>query len=183
MIGDHPFKKEAMKVISGRLEETDSLCRHRILSYCEHLRSAYTTRDIDFIRQVFSDNALIIVGHIARTQRSEGNSSMNVSDKVRYSVRTKQDYVKRLSRIFASKKEIDVSFADFSIMRHPTVEGIYGVTLRQKYKAGDYADDGYLFLLWDFRDKSMPLIHVRTWQPASAADNEDLIDLSDFNLN
>lgn len=44
-------------------------------------------------------------------------------------------------------------------MRHPTMDGIYGVSLRQQYKSDRYADDGYLFLLWDFRNESMPLIH------------------------
>lgn len=181
MLGDHPFKAEAKKVLSGRLEEADSMSRRRILSYCEHLRTAYTTRDIDFIRQVFSDNALIIVGHVVRNGPASNVAGM--SDKVIYSVRTKHDYVRRLAKIFASEMNIDVGFSDFSIMRHPTAEDIYGVTLRQHYTAGNYSDDGYLFLLWDFRDRSMPLIHVRTWQPAASTGDDDLIDLSDFNLN
>jgi hypothetical protein len=61
--------------------------------------------------------------------------------------------------------------------------GIYGVTLRQQYKSDRYYDDGYLFLLWDFRNKSMPLIHVRTWQPASTVGGSgDIINIQDFNL-
>ena len=176
---DNPFRKEAAKVLSGRLEETDSLNRHKILSYCEHLRSSYTTRDIDFIRQVFSDNALIIVGQVVKTGDTSG---MNYSDRVRYSIRSKQAYIENLARIFDSGKDIDVRFSDFRIMRHPTMEGIYGVTLRQKYSCGSYSDDGYLFLLWDFRDRSMPLIHVRTWQPSVSLGDDDVIDIGDFNL-
>lgn len=180
---DHPFRAEAMKVLNGHLEETDSANRHQILSYCEHLRTSYTTRDIDFIRQVFSDNALIIVGHVVKTGNTPG-SDMSYSNKVNYSIRSKQDYIKRLARIFDSNKEIDVRFSDFKVMRHPTVAGIYGVTLRQKYSCDSYSDDGFLFLLWDFRDKSMPLIHVRTWQPSLSLENGDdeIIDMSDFNF-
>ncbi len=61
---------------------------------------------------------------------------------------------------------------------------IYGVTLRQKYSCDQYSDDGYLFLLWDFRDASMPLIHVRTWQPTPeiVAGNDEVIEIGDFNL-
>ena len=183
MITNHPFKKEALKVINGNLEETDSVSRHKILSYCEHLRTSYTTRDIDFIRQVFSDNALIVVGHVVRTS-DNSDSAMSANAKVKYSVRSKREYLDKLARIFNSDKDIDVDFSEFKIMRHPTVKGIYGVTLRQKYSCGSYSDDGYLFLLWDFRDMSMPLIHVRTWQPTlsiNLGDNE-LIDISDFNL-
>ena len=57
------------------------------------------------------------------------------------------------------------------------------MSLRQRYKSDRYADDGYLFLLWDFRNPSMPLIHVRTWQPAdSAGDGDGMVSISDFNL-
>lgn len=180
MTGTHPFSAEARKVLSGNLEETDSLSRHRILSYCEHLRTSYTTRDIDFLRQVFSDNALIIVGHTVRTSDT---SAPKGSRKVSYSIRSKHEYLANLTKIFDSGRDIDLSFSSFRIIRHPTMEGIYGVTLRQQYSCGSYADDGWLFLLWDFRNPSMPLIHVRTWQPASSLTGEDdIIDMSDFNL-
>ncbi len=179
----HPFRTEAIKVLNGHLEETDSISRHKILSYCEHLRTSYTTRDIDFIRQVFSDNALIIVGQVVNTSRK---STDMIGDpvKVNYIVRTKQSYLEKLEKIFNSGKDINVDFSDFKIMRHPTADGIYGVTLRQQYSSGQYSDDGYLFLLWDFRNPSMPLIHVRTWQPTATIDldNEELIDISGFNL-
>ena len=180
MTGTHPFSAEARKVLSGNLEESDSLSRHRILSYCEHLRTSYTTRDIDFLRQVFSDNALIIVGHTVRTSDA---SALSGSPKVSYSLRSKREYLSNLAKIFDSGKDINLRFSGFRIMRHPTMEGIYGVTLRQEYACGTYSDDGWLFLLWDFRDPSMPLIHVRTWQPTrSLAGDDDLIDMSDFNL-
>ena len=179
----HPFRAEAVKVLSGKLEETDSANRHQILSYCEHLRTSYTTRDIDFIRQVFSDNALIIVGHIVKTGST--SSGISNSPKVTYSIRSKQEYLSKLAKIFDANRKLDVKFSDFKILRHPTVPGIYGVTLRQKYACDTYSDDGYLFLLWDFRNPSMPLIHVRTWQPSLTVgpDGEELIDMSDFNLD
>ena len=85
--------------------------------------------------------------------------------------------------MFAINKTVDVRFSDFRIMRHPTKDGIYGVSLRQRYSSDRYSDDGWLFLLWDFRNPSMPLIHVRTWQPsATVGSSEGVIDISDFNL-
>lgn len=84
---------------------------------------------------------------------------------------------------FTANQKIDLKFSGFRIMRHPTMDGIYGVTLRQQYKSDRYADDGYLFLLWDFRNPSMPLIHVRTWQPAGTVHSgDDVISIQDFNL-
>lgn len=183
MVANHPFRIEAIKVLNGHLEESDSLCRCKILSYCEYLRTSYTNKDLDFIRQVFSDDALIIVGHVVKTGDDTG-SSISHNSKVNYYIHSKQEYLARLARIFKARKEIDVQFSDFRILRHPTIEGIYGVTLRQKYISKEYSDDGYLFLLWDFRDPSMPLIHVRTWQPSRPVTDgdEELIDISDFNL-
>lgn len=178
MRDSHPFAREAKKVLSGRLEATDSASRREILNYCEHFRMAYNTRDIDFLRQVFSDDALIIVGHIVKT---DPDKHITYSDRIKYYVRSKHEYLDRLKKIFDSGKKINVDFSDFKILRHPTMEGIYGVTLFQKYSAGDYSDEGNLFLLWDFRNPAMPEIHVRTWQAGKVGDDEK-IDISDFNL-
>lgn len=179
MAKNHPFYHEAAKVLSGKLAEKDAENRRVILNYCEHLRTSYTTKDIDFIRQVMSDKALIIVGNVVRT----ATSAVEGDERVTLSLKTKAEYLSRLETVFAANKKIDVAFSDFRVMRHPTMEGIYGVILRQKYTSDRYADDGWLFLLWDFRNPSMPMIHVRTWQPYKSVDDEaELIGINDFNL-
>ena len=181
MARSNPFYAEAARVMQGRLEEGDSANRHKILDYCEHLRTAYTRRDLPFLRQVFSDRALIIVGSVVSSAAQQDGA--RGADMVRYSVRTKEEYLERLERVFQTNRRVNVQFSDFSIMRHPTTDGIYGVQLRQKYQTDRYADDGYLFLLWDFRDPSRPLIHVRTWQPEDdVRGGAEKIDLSNFNL-
>lgn len=183
MAKDNPFYAEAAKVLSGKLEEKDAGNRRMILNYCEHLRTSYTTRDIDFLRQVFSEEALIIVGHVVSAAPDGEHSAVTGDERVAYSMKSKREYLARLEKVFAANKKIDIKFSDFHIMRHPTREGIYGVSLRQKYISDRYADNGYLFLLWDFRDKAMPLIHVRTWQPYAAVDgNNEVIGINDFNL-
>lgn len=181
MARNNPFYKEAAKILQGKLTENDARSRHTILNYCEHFRTAYTTKDIDFLRQVFSDDALIIVGNVVKPSKAEG--AISGDSRVTYALHTKKDYLERLSKVFSANKKIDVRFSDFRIMRHPTRDGIYGVTLRQHYKSDRYEDDGWLFLLWDFRNPSMPMLHVRTWQPAKSVNgNDDLIGISDFNL-
>ncbi len=181
MAQSNPFYKEASKIMQGKLNEIDAKRRHMILNYCEHFRTAYTTKDIDFLRQVFSDKALIIVGNVIKPATND--NKCQAEPKVTYAIHSKRDYIARLSKVFAANQKIDVKFSGFRIMRHPTMDGIYGVTLRQQYKSDRYCDDGYLFLLWDFRDKSMPLIHVRTWQPAQSIGNgNEVISMQDFNL-
>ena len=181
MAQSNPFYKEASKIMQGKLAETDAKRRHTILNYCEHFRTAYTTKDIDFLRQVFSDKALIIVGNVVKPIANDGKCQ--AENWVTFAIHSKRDYLNRLAKVFAANQKIDVRFSGFRIMRHPTMDGIYGVTLRQQYKSDRYSDDGYLFLLWDFRDKSMPLIHVRTWQPAGTVHTgDDVINIQDFNL-
>lgn len=181
IVKDDPFFKEASKIMQGKLTEQDAKRRHTILNYCEHLRTAYTTKDIDFLRQVFSDKALIIVGNVVRQTSADGRCVADA--RVSYAIRSKQEYIARLAKVFSTNSKVDVRFSDFRILRHPTMDGIYGVTLRQRYSSDRYSDDGYLFLLWDFRDRSMPVIHVRTWQPASSvADGSEIISIQDFNL-
>lgn len=179
MVGSHPFRAEAEKVLAGGLRVEDSIRRRTILNYCEHFRMAYDTKDLDFLRQIFSEDALIIVGNTVKS----GKGRVSGNAKVRYTVHSRRSYLERLSEIFTKNKKIKVDFSDFHILRHPTMEGIYGVSLRQKYASDIYSDEGQVFLLWDFRNESMPLIHVRTWQPLSAINNDnDLIEISDFNL-
>ena len=183
MAKDNPFFAEASKVISGKLEEKDADNRRMILNYCEHLRTSYTTKDIDFLRQVFSDQALIIVGHVVKTADNNSAAGIEGDEKVTFSLKTKKEYLERLEMVFAANKKIDVKFTDFRIMRHPTMEGIYGVSMEQEYTSDRYSDDGYLFILWDFRNESMPLIHVRTWQPAASVNDEkEIIGIRDFYL-
>ena len=183
MAKDNPFFAEASKVISGKLEEKDADNRRMILNYCEHLRTSYTTKDIDFLRQVFSDQALIIVGNVVRSADNNSATGIEGDEKVTFSLKTKKEYLERLEKVFVANKKIDVKFTDFHIMRHPTMESIYGVSMKQKYTSDRYSDDGYLFILWDFRNKSMPLIHVRTWQPTASVNGEkEIIGIRDFNL-
>ena len=80
---------------------------------------------------------------------------------------------------------IRVQFSDISVSKHPTIDGYYGVMLRQGYESSNYSDEGYLFMLWDFRDEANPQIHVRTWQPywLDEAHSERLDERKVFNIN
>lgn len=182
----HPFYQEAAKVVSGQLEEKDAANRQMILNYVEHLRTSYTTKDIDFLEQLFSENALIVVGTVVHTA-PEKESGYLPPAQVVYNIKSKRQYLERLKQVFQANRTIDLEFSNFHIMRHPTLPGIYGVSLRQQYRSDLYSDDGYLFLLWDFRDETAPEIHVRTWQPRMQPDHtpipeNEIFNISNFNL-
>lgn len=170
---ENPFFEEAQKVYAGKLDEPDAERRKVILEYVERFRSAYTQKDLAFIEQVFSEEALIVVGKVVKAQRNVEGNYLSAPE-VQYNVKSKKEYLARLKEVFRANRKIQVHFQDFKIMRHPTRENFYGVTMRQGYSSDIYSDDGYLFLLWDFSDDKAPKIHVRTWQPSMLDTNTPL---------
>lgn len=156
------------RIMSDGSLVADEEQRQIILNYVEDFRTAYNKKDIGFLEMVFSDDALIITGKVI--QRKKGDS-VTMNPDVVYTKYSKKEYLDRLRyHIFPNTKTIEVHFEEARLVKHPTIEGYYGVTVRQSYKSvfkdgGVYEDEGYLFMLWDFRDKSRPQIHVRTWQP------------------
>lgn len=169
-----------------RYEVTDIKDRMMILDYVEHFRTSYNQKDLKFLRQVFSDDALIITGKVIKVRKSEMTPSGN---KVVYTTQTKQQYLDNLSRAFKANSYIKVQFDDVVIVEHPTIRGIYGVTVHQKWNTARYSDEGYVFMVWDFRNQDTPKIHVRTWQPdyidkakGKKLNPNDVFTLGDFDL-
>ena len=134
----------------------------QILKYCDRFRTAYCTKDIKYLEQVFSDDALIITGRVIKSKPSE---VIPTGPKVLYKKQTKKEYLQNLSNAFRSNRYIRVKFDNVSIEAHPTDKNIYAVTLRQEWNAQRYSDEGYVFMIWDFTNPDAPQIHVRTWQP------------------
>ncbi len=171
-----------MNVIKSNLELTDLRRRQLILDYVEQFRTAYTQKNINYLNQVFSDDALIITGKVITTKHAEGFTSQ----KIQYNKQSKDQYIRNLRGVFARNSYIKVTFDEIEVMRHPVNPKFYGVTLLQGWTSGRYHDDGYLFLLWDFTNESAPQIHVRTWQPdkigGKALPKDEVFSLSDFDI-
>ena len=150
------------------------------------IRTSYNQKDLKFLRQVFSDDAIIITGTVIKVRKSEVVPS---GKKVKYTVQTKQQYLDNLARAFKSNSYIKVSFDNVVIVEHPTIKDIYGVTVHQKWNTARYSDEGYVFMVWDFRNPDTPQIHVRTWQPdyidkerGQRLNPNDVFTLGDFDL-
>ena len=177
-------------IIKSNLGVTDLRRRQMILEYVEQFRTAYNQKNIHFLNQVFSDDALIITGTVITVKHAEGFSSQ----KIRYNKQNKEEYLNRLKGVFARNQYIKVDFDDIEVMRSPINTDFYGVLLKQWWTAGrkrgdggeGYHDEGYVFLLWDFSNENAPQIHVRTWQPdmlnGKPLPDEDKFNLNDFNI-
>lgn len=154
--------------------------RRMIMKFLEDFRCYYNEKDTAALRAVYSDDAIIIVGSVVTRRQVEGISANK--QEIRYNKYNKEDYMKSLKRTFLNNKYINVEFDRIDVVKHPTREGFYGVTLHQKWDSSRYSDDGWLFLLWDFTDKEKPTIHVRTWQPWQVKEL-DVFTIDDFRLD
>ena len=170
-------------VFKARKDVTDLRRRQIILDYVEQFRTAYNTKDINFMNNIFSDDALIIVGRVVTVKKE----NMPAVSKIDYLKKNKQQYLNDLRRVFANNKKIYIDFQDVNVMIHPAKKDWYGVQLKQKYTSDRYSDEGYLFLLWDFTaGDDKPQIHVRTWQPdkinGRQLDEDEIFGFDDVNI-
>lgn len=166
-------------------EVPDFRRRQLILDYVEQFRTAYNTKDIKFLTQIFSEDALIITGNVVQSKPSDGQYA---PAKVTYKVQNKQEYLRNLQNIFNAKKYIRVIFDDIKVVQAKK-QNYYGVLLHQGWTSDTYSDTGYVFLLWDFENEDAPQIHVRTWQPdyldkakTQPLPKDDIFDITDFDL-
>lgn len=137
-----------------KLDDLDQ--RMQILGWCEKFRQAYIDKNLKFMEDVFSNDALIITGKVISGRR-ENNIEVTVKDKA--------EYLAGLKRVFARPGNISVNFEDYQVQRHPNNTNIYYVTLVQQWKTKQYSDEGIVVLVWDFTNEDHPEILVRTWQP------------------
>ena len=169
--------------------DLDYVRRQIIIDFVENFRTAYNRKDIKLLNSMYSDKALIITGKVVLERpNSDINKMTLMNNKVVYLSQTKQQYLQRLSAVFNKVKYINVTFSDIEVVQHPKYDDIYGVTLRQLWHTDTYSDEGYLFLMIDFRDEYRPVIQVRTWQPYKdnsgniITKEEDIFHLGSFKI-
>ena len=123
-----------MNIIKSNKSVSDLRRRQLILDYVEHFRTSYNQKDIKFLNQVFSDDALIITGRVIR----QAKDGIPLLDKITYKKQNKQQYLGNLRNVFAANKYIKVTFDEIEVIRHPVNPDFYGVTLHQGYTSDRY---------------------------------------------
>ena len=170
----------------------DKTRREIVLNFMEMLKTAYMRKDINFIDDVFSEKALIIVGKtVQKTDKpamtlnsNKETFALQSSSGTVYTKKTKQEYLTDLKKVFSNNKNIQLKFEDIEVERHGKkgYEAFYGIHLKQHWKADTYKDYGTLFFLIQFRENDHPLIWVRTWQDANTTDKSEEIGMGDFRI-
>lgn len=145
--------------------------REQLMEFLESYKTAYCLKRLDYIRDIFSDDAIIIVGNVARqyTTQKTGDGKLSIKGKniITANRYTKDKYIQNLARCFRNNEFINIRFtqSDIQKLEKNADQEIICVQLAQDYNSSIYADQGYLFLMIDMTDKDNPFIKVRTWQP------------------
>ena len=156
--------------------------RRVMINFLESYKTAYALKRLDYISSIFSNDALIITGSIVKSTGNKEVGPTNLKH-VKYTRQTKAQYMKSLKACFASNEYVNIRFADNIIRRSASNPNIYGIQIKQDYYSSSYGDTGYLFLLIDFANTKLPIIHVRTWQPDKDPTIRDgRIGMQDFQL-
>ena len=141
--------------------------RVAIIEFLENYKTAFALERLDYIRTIFDDNAVIIVGKMVKqATAANAENQITTDNKIIQRTRlTKEQYLKNLERCFQSNEYVNIRFANNDVIKAGKGGEIYGIQIKQDYYSTNYGDTGYLFLLVDLNDVKAPMIKVRTWQP------------------
>lgn len=155
---------------SGVYSVTDMRRRQIILDFVEDFRTAYGRKDLTYLNQVFSNDAIIITGRVVKPPVQKSDRPIVMPQKVELVKQNKVEYMAKLAEVFKANSYIYLDFSEIKITQSEKHPEIYGVELKQGWHADRYSDEGYLFLMIDFKNELEPMIHVRTWTPDSMFD-------------
>ncbi|HQO08552.1 MAG TPA: hypothetical protein PLK90_00280 [Clostridiales bacterium] len=173
-IGDILKKSDAFATAAEKMQ---------IIQFMEFYKTAYCLKQLDYINNIFAENAIIIIGKMLNPDPTKniGEMQNQIKDKVRYTKLSKSEYIENLRSAFKSNEFINIQFDSTDIKKAGNGERIYGIQIKQNYYSSNYADEGYLFLMMDLGDPKKPKIYVRSWQPEKNPDGS-IIGITDFSF-
>ncbi len=155
--------------------------KYQLIQFMEFYKTAYCLKNIDFVQNVFAENAMIIIGYVLKEDKPIENMYKQLGDRIKYIRLNKQEYIERLKNVFRSNEFVNIHFEDNVVKKVHGDEKIYGIQIAQDYYSTNYADKGYLFLMIDLTNEKEPKIYVRSWQPKKNPDGS-IIGLKDFQM-
>ena len=147
-----------------------------VATFLENYKTAFALKRLDYIKSIFDNDALIIVGHmVKKAQKTAENQKYVDNEMVKYTSLNKEQYMKNLERSFKSNEFINIHFSDNDVKKMGKGADTFGILIHQDYYSSNYSDTGYLFLMVDLNDIEQPTIRIRTWQPKrDSSINNDL---------
>lgn len=149
--------------------------RYSLLNFMEDYQTAFALQRLDYIKQIFSNDAVIITGKFVN-DKPRGNMfhegdmlKMNFNKNVVFSKLTKDQYISNVERMFKNNSWTHIEFEENEISKSNTMglldHETMWIEIRQNWtSASGYNDTGFLGLQINLKP-SGSLITVRTWSP------------------
>lgn len=153
--------------------------RKILTEFLENYKTAYALKRLDYLRNIFDDDAYIIIGKVSNnpSQTADAGQRYISNQYVQQYHKSKDEYMDQLERCFKSNEFINIRFAQNDIEKAGKGGEVYGIQIKQDYYSTNYGDTGYLFLMVDLNDPLLPVIKVRVWMPER---NPDFKGLANF---
>ena len=84
--------------------------------------------------------------------------------------------------MFNKSNNLILNFKNIEVIKHTKNDNFYGVLLQQSWKSSTYSDEGWLFLVLQFREDGKHLIWVRTWQDVRDTSPDSVFGLHNFRI-
>jgi len=169
----------------NEIEDQNLAVKEFIHHFLKEYKTAFKKKDIQFIKDIFIDKALIIVGREIKPETSRDMEGiLKSSTKYQYLRLTKNEYTDRLEKqVFKNNDEININFSEMEVFQHPVYKDLYRISLKQDYRSSTYNDLGYLTLILGVVN-AKPVVYVRVWQSTDDFNNPlTKITTDDFDIN
>lgn len=167
------MERQQYKSLMDSVESVQDYDNRLMLAHwMDQLKTAYETKNLDYLMSLIDKNATIITG-VRSSKPSSKEIEFRSKETFDYYVYNKTQYGTKMRRVFQNNKEIDVNFLDQEYAYNAMVSVVgpdgeerpryYMVWCTQEWMATNYSDVGRLFVLWDFKNPEEPLIMIRAW--------------------
>lgn len=181
-------KQQYNKMLEGARTVADVENRKMIAAWMDELQMAYVSKNLEYLKSLFDPDAIIITG-VRTSKRTGVETKFKTQENFNYHVKTREQYLQSLKKIFKINKQIRLQFLDqeYGYNASEIIKDKYGVEMpryycvwcTQEWNATNYKDVGNLFVLWDFKDPEHPVILARVW---TRLDDNKRFSFEDFEL-
>lgn len=157
--------------------------RYSILTFMEDYQTAFHTQDTEYIKKIFSNDAIIITGkftnnitgHFEDFSADENGDYDVLSNRggkrgkfVAYKKQTTDQYLRNLQRCFNDNNWTHIDFEQTTMEKVNSQlidNDIMWIELKQVWTSSGYCDVGYLALQINLVKQGGSKINVRVWHP------------------
>ena len=129
--------------------------RIEIINYCESLKDAYKTKNIESLENIFSGETYI--------HTTNGIQCISKGNKHYSGHKEAKKYVHTLAEIFKRNENINIIFSDYSISKAKSDTYIVKLSHEWETKTA-YRDSGIMYLMCDISDATNPKFQTLKWE-------------------